>query len=327
MKYLVIDDENDLYKNIFSDLFKTTEYVVEEIKKIDSFKLIQYISKVYFSNRVNKAIKLPFKNAWEGLYGIEKYKYEAEEQYVLIVLNGTLRYYFTPDYLRRFKKKHKNVTLVMVMYDNWDSLLDQDKMLEYKKIFDMVLSFDENDCEKFDFKHIYSTFSMPDFVTKDIKISTDAFFVGWAEGRLDILNRIAKLFEKKNINSQIFLVGVEKSKQESINGVTYNKTIPYKQELQYAYNTNCIIEIIKEGQSGMTLRTCEAIFFKKKLITNNQLLKRMPFYNSKYMKIISDVDDIDCEFVKEKSEDIVYENKDLFSPLMIIKTINESLKI
>ena len=64
-----------------------------------------------------------------------------------------------------------------------------------------------------------------------------------------------------------------------------------------AYNTDCIVEVVKEGQTGVSLRTCEAIAFNKKLLTNNVQIKEMPFYDSRFISVFTDSDEIDTEFV------------------------------
>ena len=46
------------------------------------------------------------------------------------------------------------------------------------------------------------------------------------------------------------------------------------------------MEINKEGQSGLTLRALEALFYKKKLITNNISIMNEMVYNKKNIYII-----------------------------------------
>ena len=47
------------------------------------------------------------------------------------------------------------------------------------------------------------------------------------------------------------------------------KQLPYEENINRTLNANIIIDITKENQSGWTLRILEALFFNKKLITNN----------------------------------------------------------
>ena len=51
--------------------------------------------------------------------------------------------------------------------------------------------------------------------------------------------------------------------------------------------SNVILDISHPGQSGLTMRTFEAIGAGKKLITTNADIKNYPFYNSNNIYVIS----------------------------------------
>lgn len=57
------------------------------------------------------------------------------------------------------------------------------------------------------------------------------------------------------------------------------KNISYKKILTEEMKSRCIIDIVKEGQEGLTLRVLEALFLNKKLLTNNQKVKELDFYH------------------------------------------------
>lgn len=48
----------------------------------------------------------------------------------------------------------------------------------------------------------------------------------------------------------------------------------------------------------------------------------MPFYDPRYMRIIRDSDDVDIDFIKDNL-DVDYGEKDYFSPLLILKRLEE----
>ena len=50
--------------------------------------------------------------------------------------------------------------------------------------------------------------------------------------------------------------------------------------------SNCILEILQKGQDGMTLRTLEALFMNKKLMTTNRKIKEYDFYDPANVYII-----------------------------------------
>jgi hypothetical protein len=84
--------------------------------------------------------------------------------------------------------------------------------------------------------------------------------------------------------------------------------------------TNCILEVVQNNQAAVTLRTLEAIYYGKKLLTNNKNIKKYSFYNPKYIQVFSDVNEIDFDFVKKKI-DVRYEYHNECSPINLLKYI------
>ena len=64
------------------------------------------------------------------------------------------------------------------------------------------------------------------------------------------------------------------------------KNIPYEEVQRRISKTNAILEINQAGQIGITLRAMEALFFRKKLITNNAHIIQEDFYNPNNVFII-----------------------------------------
>lgn len=85
------------------------------------------------------------------------------------------------------------------------------------------------------------------------------------------------------------------------------------------------MENVQPGQSGVTLRYYEAIVYNKKLLTNNKFVKRLPFYNPKFMYIYEKVEDIDIEWIK-KEEMVDYKYNDEFSPVKLIEDIKKRVE-
>lgn len=57
--------------------------------------------------------------------------------------------------------------------------------------------------------------------------------------------------------------------------------LPYSQYLELVKNSKGILEILRAGQYGVTLRTFESLFLEKKLVTTNVMLPFYRFYNPK----------------------------------------------
>lgn len=308
---------------MFEEAFQSEDYDVSEVDRFTtSSGLLDTLRRIHFSERINRHIWLPGKGIWNGFYALESYPFNPDERYWLIFLNGTLRLYYSKDYLMRLRGRHENVKLALVMYDS-SSNSSTRRAFDMAPLFDAVLSFDEGDCERYGFQHFYSTLSFPSFVRQDEKLQSGAFFVGTADNRLPLM---LSSFEKLSsvVNNPLFVLASKSLECEGLpKGVQISrKGIPYRAALSYSYNTDLVVEIVKPGQSGVTLRTCEAILFNKKLLTNNASLRDMPFFDSRYMSVFESAEDIDLGFVC-KPMDVRYERSDWFSPLRIIRKLDE----
>jgi hypothetical protein len=78
----------------------------------------------------------------------------------------------------------------------------------------------------------------------------------------------------------------------------FDKKLSYRNTLSLISQSKSILEIVQENQSGLTLRSMEALFFNKKLLTNNASIKNYDLYSKENIFIIGE-DDINriSEFV------------------------------
>lgn len=323
MKYLIINDEHELYEAMFEEAFRSEDYDVSEVDRLSkSLGPVDILRRVHFSERINRHIWLPGKGIWNRFYALESYPFNPNERYWIVFLNGTLRLYYSKEYLMQLRKRHGNVKLALVMYDS-SSDSSARRAFEMAPLFDVVFSFDEGDCDRYGFQRFYSTLSFPDFVRRDEKLRSGAFFVGTADNRLPLM---LASFEKISsvVKNPLFVLASKSLECKGLpEGVQISRTrMPYRTALNYSYNTDLVIEIVKPGQSGITLRTCEAILFNKKLLTNNASLRDMPFFDSRYMSVFGSAEDINLEFVCEPI-DVRYERNDWFSPLHIIRKLDK----
>ena len=320
MKFLVIDDEHELYRVMMNDLFTQTHYQVEEVKRVEMPSIAKKIHDIYYSRKINRFFEMPGKSLWNHWYTLHNYPFVKDETYVVIFMNGSLRHYYNERYLKNIKKQHTNVKLCLLIFDK-SIYYGAKRAISMRKCFDYVFSFDEEDCKKYGFIRFYNCFSHPYGIYKDNSKQSDAFFIGNAGGRLKKLQETFKFIATKDTKCNFFITGVDESNQEKIENVTYNKEMSFYEEMSYSYNSNCLIEILREGQTGISLRVCEAIAFNKKLITNNINIMREPFFDGRYMKVFTRPDEINVDFIKEKTN-VNYNDTNIFSPVRILDLIN-----
>jgi len=95
--------------------------------------------------------------------------------------------------------------------------------------------------------------------------------------------------------------------------------MPYEENLEYIKRSKCLLEIMQEGGNGYILRTCEAVAYNKKIITNNKILKDSEFYDENMISIFDNIEDIDIEFITNQNG--CYKDKNYFSPIKLLEKV------
>ncbi|RZL47744.1 MAG: hypothetical protein EOO93_24920, partial [Pedobacter sp.] len=174
----------------------------------------------------------------------------------------------------------KSKSNVMCAYQ-WDGL-DRFPSV-YKKIdfFDRFFVFDEDDLNKSENVLPITNFYFDDINPENNII--DAYFVGsFMNDRINLLLSLSKklheLGQKLSINLSIG--SSHKFKNLNPDLITIiDKPISFKTNLINSSQSKIIIDFTNEVHNGLSMRVFESIGFKKKLITNNTLVKKFDFYN------------------------------------------------
>ncbi|WP_313490746.1 hypothetical protein [Sphingobacterium multivorum] len=138
-------------------------------------------------------------------------------------------------------------------------------------------SFDKRDCEKYQLKY-NNTYYFKKFIsnTEGNGIEYDVSFVGQDKGRLPLLLDIEKQLKRSGISLYYHVV----KDKTSYLAYDYKERINYNRILGILKLSKVLLDIVQEGQSGLTLRIMEGLFFSKKIITNNCDVVKYDFYDS-----------------------------------------------
>lgn len=200
------------------------------------------------------------------------------EKYNKIILGETIHSKEIVEYIH---EKNPNCEVVFWFWNPVrDCMLREIENL--RKLNIKIFSFDKSDCLKY--KFYYNNNLVPRFDEHNFnkKIQYDCFFIGRDKGRLQNLISIGRYL--KSINKIMKLI-VVKDKNETYeccvggNIDLLKRNLPYETIIEYIMQSKCIIDIVQEGQSGLTFRPYEALFYNKKLITNNEAIKDTDLYD------------------------------------------------
>lgn len=200
---------------------------------------------------------------------------------------------------KRFPEKR-----VILWY--WNSIAESVSIESYKDCKAEFWSFDKNDCKKYQMKYNTQIFIEENLrVIEHVNDGKEVFYVGADKNRAELLFPLKEYFERNGISYLFNLVKYGDS--ENNYGLEYMKPLIYSEVLSYADASKAIVDLVADWQSGLTLRPLEALYLKKKLITNMKNIVEYDFYNPKNIFILG-VDDISGlrDFIKGDYDDTNY---------------------
>lgn len=148
---------------------------------------------------------------------------------------------------------------------------------DYKKISTRweIWSFMKEDALKYNFKY-GATFYNPQLlaqnsIEKDSQTSTDCdlLFVGTDKGRKDFLLNLKSQLEQNKVACDFKIV----NNFRSLFSRKYSREVSYKNLCRLNKRTSAILDVVQDGQTGLTLRIMEGLLFDKKIVTTNAAIR------------------------------------------------------
>lgn len=235
--------------------------------------------KSYFKNknllfRIIKKIGLPL-NIFFG-----DWKYELNNiDKVIFFDNG-----YNPQISKYIKSKNKDIRCV---FWYWNSLIEYNNEIIKDENIDEIWTYNRFDAIKYGLKY-NPQFYLLDNNKSESKEENNkkAIYLGRNKGRLNEINFIKDMLEKNNVECNFFVI----EKEDELMG--------YEEYIERLMNSDIVVDVSKNTASGLSLRPLEALFTKKKLITNNTDIINYDFYHKNNIFVIG-VDD------KEKINDFL----------------------
>ena len=332
MKYIVVYPESHEHLGLFQDLKAVSDVqLIPTTQRSVKNSLIKKIKRIHQSGTINKRVSLPFRRYW---FNPIRFHLEEQEEYTIILVDAALKAFGVKQLNRMFALKNVNGVLVLINSIDAHSV----SMLEIKnnipKVnWDRVYTFDPVEAKKYGYQYLgccyYSKHDeqqvLQAFGGSD---RFDAYFTGGIKGGRE--GDIIALFEKLYLNHlkvkfNLLVSGerrLQKKKYEDQIHYFSGYWMPYEEVLAGILQSNVIIEILQDGQHGPSLRYYEAVCHNKRLLSNNPYIKDLPYYDERYMKVFSSVEDLDIEWIRQDM-DVDYHYKGDFSPVYLIEKLKE----
>lgn len=264
------------------------------IKKKDSVK--HFFNKIFKNDKTLKARKRA--EFSEAFLLDELTQIKEKVDYALII---------RPDLLsENTLKKIKEVSRKTVAYQ-WDGMDRFPLAKEVVQYFDRFFVFDVRDIEKYPNCLPVTNFYFDDLM-EPAEVNNDIFFVGtFMKNRINEIVELSRLFKTLNLKTKIFIKKkkIEK-KDENENLIFITNQLTFKENLNLLKQSTTVLDFKNDVHYGLSFRTFESIGFKKKLITNNALVKSYDFYNPKNIFILEEnySPETLIDFLKHPYEDL-----------------------
>lgn len=148
-------------------------------------------------------------------------------------------------------------------------------------------TFDKNDSNRFKMYLHNQIYRFPDKIPLDSEIIYDFFFIGANKNRLQYIISLNNQLINWGYKTKIILFDKNK-KLRCDNGIeVIYKEIDYERVIELISQSRVLLDITKDNQIGLTLRSLEGLFFNKKVITNNMQVPFLPFYNSSNFLVLT----------------------------------------
>ena len=139
-----------------------------------------------------------------------------------------------------------------------------------------LVTFDKKDAEEYGMTYHTPFLRFPK-EQKEESVNIDFFFCGEPKDREPYLLQLKLLLENAG-----YIV-------EYVIPHNKNEYISYEEYLEYVKKSRCIIDIYQVGQSGLTRRPLEALFYNKKLLTNNPWIVEFDFYQKSNIFLLQEL--------------------------------------
>lgn len=257
---------------------------VNYYKEYPKLTKLQYLQKKLFPKSEEKLIKYYYNNIFEN---IKSKIYD----YILVIKGDKVPEWF----ISNLKDKYTESQFILYQ---WDSIKRLQNFNNIKKYFNSILTFDRLDSIEYGYKF------RPLFY-KDIYLNNeentkeyDVFFSGYLHSdRYNVLKKLINNYINLKIKHHLYIRKIEFLKEQIKKFVKIEKlydnslvnfvSINDFENMEWMRKSKAVLDLHHPQQSGLTIRTIEALAMGNKIITTNEDIKNYEFYNPKQICVIN----------------------------------------
>lgn len=162
-----------------------------------------------------------------------------------------------------------------------------------------IYGTDKRDCEKYGFHYNHIFYPKEAFLPYETGKENRLFFMGYDKGRGEELLQLKHLLEKAGILCDVRVVTARKDR-EALAEILCDQPLDYQDYVAEVKKAGVLLDVCQAGQTALTMRVMEALFYSKKLITTNADMVNYDFYDPDNIFVISGaVEKVDGEALRE----------------------------
>lgn len=236
--------------------------IIKKTKNSNIFKYLDFkdVESYYISNKENIIFKI-FRKSHSFLFSIFFGNWKKKlTKYDKVILfdNG-----FQNIIAKYIKSKNPNIKIILWF---WNPVISSSQLFLNNKYIDELWTYSKQDAKKYNMKYNtqFYTFNLK---LKESNLKKDIIFLGTDKGRKNALLKLEDEFTKAGLQTDFYII----EKQEQY--------ISYEEYLDMLAYNRAILDFNLSENSPLTLRVMEALFFQKKLVTNNVDIINYDFYH------------------------------------------------
>ena len=282
----------------------------------------QRLFHLHTAYRINEKVDLPLKSIWFKKMYDKGFNNDLPLCFVYIGAN-TVRY--DGGFVDYVRKRDPHNKVVVLQWDLIAKKVKYDFNIIRKKV-DLAVTYDKAEADKYAIHYFQETcYSKPVEIPEHPTIKQDVYFLGAAKDRLDRLHAIYRYLTDRGVKCKFMIAGAPEDKRISGEGMEYITGISYEENVRNVIESKCVLEVVQEGSSDITLRVKEAIAYERRLITDCAA-KLDEYFNPNQLIQFSDISQIDTDLAKAALPENGFPPKMDMNPLKRLYDIQEQLE-
>lgn len=311
--YVFYKVTQDYAKPFFFPLRKHDFVRVYE-RTFEGSPLLQKLFFLHWSNKINSRINLPFKRLWFKKICKQDFNNDKPCCYIF---NGGKYLREAPklyDYIKKLNPENKVAVYFMDLIEKTVGSID-----DIRGCTDAIITYDKREAEKYGLycftDIIYGAISD---VTEPETFDWDVYFLGFAKDRLERIHRTYRTLTDAGLHCNFIICGTKPEDRIEGEGLHYQKPIPYAENLENVKKSRCLLELLQGGSDAPTMRTEEAITYKRKLLTDHVSAASQFYFNPDCMSIFAEPEQIDTAFAAAPIDYVAFDDRLDLSPDKLI---------